>query len=38
MKTGGLITLSEAVRITDTMTGKRFVVVWQNVQETPGGR
>ncbi len=35
MKTGGLIALSEAARITDTLTGKRFVVVWQNVQDTP---
>jgi hypothetical protein len=35
MKTGGLIVLSEAARVTDTLTGNRFVVVWQNVQDTP---
>lgn len=34
MKTAGLITLSEAVKITDTLTGRDFVVVWQNVQDT----
>jgi hypothetical protein len=34
MKIASLIALSEAVKITDTLTGKDFVVVWQNVQDT----
>lgn len=35
MKAAGQIALSEAVKVTDTVTGKEFVVVWQNVQDTP---
>ena len=35
MKTGGKIALSEALRVRDTLTGRNFVVVWQNVQDVP---
>lgn len=34
MKTPGLIGLSEAVKVRDTLRRREFVVVWQNVQDT----